>query len=66
MTISFELLGVLVIGTLSILFPSVWAPSPKLAFGTVWSYYGVGYLLIPLVLPILGMRYLWRRRAMVA
>lgn len=65
-TISFELAGVLIIGTLSLLFPAVWAPTKALAFGTVWSYYGVGYILIPLVLPVLGMRYLWRRRAVEA
>jgi hypothetical protein len=28
---------------------------------TVWSYYGVGYVFIPLVLPILGMIWLSRR-----
>lgn len=53
-TIGFELLGVLVIGVLSIvdgeLFPA----------DTVWSFFGRGYLFIPLVLPILGM--LWLRR----
>ncbi len=53
-TISFELLGVLVVGALSVfdaeLFPA----------DTVWSFFGRGYLFIPLVLPILGM--LWLRR----
>ena len=51
-TISFELAGVLVVGLLSIfdaqLFPS----------DTVWSYFGRGYLFVPLVLPILGMIWL--------
>jgi hypothetical protein len=55
-TIGFELLGVLTIGILSIadaaLFPS----------DTVWSYFGRGYLFIPLVLPVLGMIWLWVRR----
>jgi hypothetical protein len=55
-TISFELVGVLVVGTLSIfdqeLFPS----------DSVWSFYGSGYLFIPLVLPILGMIWLYRHR----
>lgn len=54
-TISFELLGVLVIGFLSIfdqeLFPS----------DTVWSVFGRGYLFIPLVLPVLGMVWLAKR-----
>lgn len=51
-TITFELLGVLVVGVLSIvdtqLFPSE----------TVWSLFGRGYLFVPLVLPILGMIWL--------
>jgi hypothetical protein len=59
-TISIELLGVLVIGTLSILDPSVFAGGAKISDGTVWSYYGRGYVFIPVVLPILGM--LWLRR----
>jgi hypothetical protein len=59
-TISFELAGVLIIGTLSLVLPSIFAG--RAAFGTVWSYYGLGYLLIPLVLPILGMLWLRRKR----
>lgn len=55
LTISFELLGVLVVGFLSIfdgqLFPS----------DTVWSVFGRGYLFIPLVLPMLGMVWLSTR-----
>ena len=52
-TISFELLGVLVVGTLSLTHPELFKhPS-------VWSYFGQGYLFIPLVLPVLGM--LWLR-----
>jgi hypothetical protein len=51
-TISFELLGVLVVGLLSIfdaeLFPA----------DTVWSVFGRGYLFVPLVLPVLGMIWL--------
>jgi hypothetical protein len=65
-TISFELLGVLVVGTLSLLEPSIFAGSAKVSFGTVWSYYGIGYLFIPLVLPVLGMLWLRSRRAVVA
>ena len=49
-----ELVGVLSIGTLSVFVPSDFPQS------TVWSYFGVGYLLIPVVLPILGLR--WLRR----
>ena len=55
-TISFELLGVLTIGTLSIVEPQ-WFPE-----ATVWSYFGAGYLFIPLVLPPLGMWWLSRHR----
>jgi magnesium-transporting ATPase (P-type) len=61
-TISFELLGVLVVGTLSLLDPTLFAGSAKVSFGTVWSYYGIGYLFIPLVLPVLGMLWLRSRR----
>lgn len=53
-TIVFELVGVLAVGSLS-LFDPVLFPAD-----TVWSYYGRGYLFIPLVLPVLGM--LWLRR----
>jgi hypothetical protein len=56
-TISFELLGVLVVGTLSVVQSSIFADE-----ASVWSYYGVGYLFIPVVLPVLGMVYLSRRR----
>ena len=59
-TIVFELVGVLTVGTLSLvdseLFPA----------NTVWSFYGMGYVFIPLVLPILGMLWLYRRRPSVA
>lgn len=58
-TIVIELLGVLVVGTLSIidaeLFPA----------DTVWSFFGRGYLFIPLVLPILGIVWLVRTRRAV-
>jgi hypothetical protein len=65
-TISFELAGVIVVGTLSLLLPATFAPTRALTFGTVWSYYGAGYLLIPLALPILGMLYLRRRRPVLS
>ncbi|MEP6479989.1 MAG: hypothetical protein ABJB03_11395 [Rhodoglobus sp.] len=55
-TIAFELLGVLTVGTLSIVDPVLF-PSD-----TVWSYFGRGYVFIPLVLPILGMIWLYVRR----
>lgn len=62
-TICFELAGVLVIGTLSLLVPGahVGSPDPRDRAATVWSAYGLGYLLVPLALPVLGL--LWLRRS---
>lgn len=54
----FEFVGVLVVGTLSILLPAMFAHD------SVWSYFGSGYLFVPLVLPVLGM--IWLRRDAVA
>ena len=53
-TIGFELAGVLIVGLLSLLVPSLFAHP------TVWSYFGMGYLFIPLVMPILGLVWLGR------
>ena len=64
-TIGFEMLGVLVVGTISVFAPAVLGLSSIDPFGrqsTVWSAYGVGYLLIPLVLPVLGILWLYRHR----
>jgi len=59
-TIIFELVGVLTVGTLSLVDPVLFQhPS-------VWSVYGMGYVFIPLVLPILGMLWLYRRRPSAA
>lgn len=55
--ISVELVGVLVVGTLSLVDPAAFPDE------TVWSGYGRGYLYIPLVLPILGLLLLRRRAA---
>ncbi|MEU8420387.1 hypothetical protein AB0C15_05885 [Micromonospora sp. NPDC048835] len=53
---SVELVGVVVVGILSLadkeLFPDE----------TVWSQFGSGYGYIPLVLPVLGLIWLWRTR----
>ena len=51
-----ELVGVLVVGALSV-FDSVNFPHE-----TVWSLFGRGYAFIPLLLPILGLVWLYRRR----
>lgn len=64
-TIGFEMVGVLVVGTLSIFAPSVLGMPSGSPFGphaTVWSAYGAGYLLIPLILPVLGLLWLARGR----
>jgi hypothetical protein len=63
-TISFELLGVLVIGTITLVAPDLLGLHSNEPFGrtaTVWSTYGMGYLFIPLVLPVLGL--IWLRRS---
>lgn len=53
----FELAGVLVVGTLSILTPELFKhPS-------VWSEYGIGYGFLPLILPILALVWLRKRSA---
>ena len=54
--LTFELAGVLVVGTYSLV--------DRAAFpdATVWSDYGMGYLFIPLVLPVIGLYYLRTRR----
>lgn len=53
-TIGFELLGVLVVGTLSLTHPELFGHA------SVWSWYGMGYLFIPAVLPVVGLW--WIRR----
>lgn len=50
----FELTGVLVVGTASLVDGSAFPDQ------TVWSGYGSGYGFVPLVLPVLGL--LWLRR----
>jgi hypothetical protein len=52
--VTVELIGVLAIGTASLVDPVAF---PK---ATVWSLYGIGYGFVPLVLPILGLLWLWR------
>ena len=68
-TISFELVGVLVIGTITTFAPQLIGLASNDPFGrtsTVWSSYGLGYVLIPLVLPVLGLIYLRSRRPRAA
>ena len=54
--IVFELVGVLVVGTLSLTHPELFDHP------TVWSGYGIGYVLVPLVLPFLGLWWLITHR----
>jgi len=54
LTLIVELVGVLLVGSLSLLVPGLFAhPS-------VWSFFGMGYGFIPLALPIFGLW--WLRR----
>jgi hypothetical protein len=55
--VKFELVGVLVVGTFSLLWPAAFEhPS-------VWSWFGLNYACLPLVLPIFGLLWLNRRTA---
>jgi hypothetical protein len=51
-----ELAGVLIVGTLSV------ADAVAFPDDTVWSRYGSGYGYVPLVLPFVGLWWLWRHR----
>lgn len=73
-TIGFELVGVLVIGTITLVAPDLVGLGDVAlldrAFGregTVWALFGLGYLCVPLALPVIGLLYLARsRRALPA
>jgi cytochrome bd-type quinol oxidase subunit 2 len=54
----FELLGILVVGTLTVAAPDLF-PS-----ATVWTHYGAGYGFVPLVLPLAAITYLAVSRRM--
>jgi hypothetical protein len=51
-----ELVGVLVVGTLTVLDPSLFPDD------TVWSGYGAGYGWVPALLPFCGLAWLWHTR----
>ncbi len=53
-----ELVGVLTVGTWTLVEPSAFADA------TVWSDYGMGYLFIPVLLPLSAVY--WLRRARTA
>lgn len=52
---SAELLGVLAVGTWTVVDSSAFPDQ------TVWSYYGAGYILLPVLMPVTGL--MWLRRA---
>ncbi len=51
----FEAMGVVVVGTLSLLRPELFPDQ------TVWSDFGIGYAFVPLVLPFAGLWWLSRQ-----
>lgn len=54
--VGIELMGVLLVGTLSIVDSAAFPDS------TVWSNFGQGYGYVPLVLPMVGLGWLWHTR----
>lgn len=56
-----ELIGVIAVGLATILQPS-WFSNSASQVHTVWSYFGVGYGFVPLVLPFFGLSWLRRRQ----
>lgn len=73
LTIGFELVGVLAIGTVSVVAPELLGLGDVAlldrAFGregTVWALFGAGYVGVPLVIPVIGLVYLARSRRRAA
>jgi hypothetical protein len=56
-TLIFELVGVLAVGSLSLIAPELFAHP------TVWSFFGIGYGFIPLLLPVFGLWWISRRKS---
>lgn len=56
-TVGFEAVGVLAVGAASMSSPDIFGET------TVWSGFGQGYGYVPLVLPFVGLWWLWRTRA---
>ena len=54
--ISFELVGVLVVGAASVAFPNAFPDA------AVWSDFGSGYGFVPVLLPLVGRWWLYRTR----
>jgi len=57
--LSLEMILVLMVGTLSIIYPDVIGR-------TVWRYYGIDYAFFPLIQPILGLLWLFHPKTMAA
>ncbi len=55
-TVLIEFIGVLTVGLVSYLQPQLFPQS------TVWSHLGQGYGFVPLLLPVLGLWWLWHTR----
>lgn len=55
-----ELIGVITVGLASTLQPA-WFSASAMPVHTVWSYFGIGYGFVPLVLPFFGLSWLRRR-----
>ena len=51
-----EMIGVLAVGLLSVMAPDLFRKA------SVWSDFGAGYGYVPLVLPMIGLIWLWRTR----
>ncbi len=51
-----EMVGVVVIGLLSVI------DSSAFPHDTVWSRFGAGYGYVPIILPVLGLMWLWHTR----
>lgn len=56
----FELVGVLVIGTISLVEPQLFPHD------TVWSVFGRGYGFVPAILPFLGLWWIWHTQRAAA
>ena len=58
-----ELVGVLVVGTWSVVHPETFQNTVTgKGVHSVWYWYGLDYLFVPMVLPILGLNFLRRTR----
>lgn len=51
-----EVIGVISVGLLTYLIPSMFHAN------SVWSFFGVGYGYLPVILPILGLWWVWETR----